>query len=136
MDVVSIFSGFISSASGTWNARDTITAIGTANKTQKNHIIVPHNNIHINTTRGLTHKVFHINTGTSNFSSDCCIIVYNIITAKTHHHHEKINADTAAGMAHKNGQIYGIISNNQANTASVAFCGILIQNNSNIQSHI
>ena len=89
----------------------------------------------MNTIKGLTHNVFHINTGTSSFSSDCCIIVYNIITAKTHHHHAKINADTAAGIAHKNGQIYGIISNNHANTANVAFCGILIPNNSNIRNH-
>lgn len=90
----------------------------------------------MNTIKGLTHKLFHINTGTSNFSSDCCIIVYNIITAKTPHHHEKIKAETVAGTAHKNGPRYGIISNNHANKASVAFCGILIQNNSNIRSHI
>jgi hypothetical protein len=91
--------------------------------------------MHINTTRGLTHNVFHINTGTSNFSSVCCIIVYNIITANTPHRHANIKAETAAGAAHKNGPRYGIISNNPANTAKVAFCGMLIQNNSKIQSH-
>ena len=58
------------------------------------------------------------------------------MTASTHHRHVNINAETVAGTAPKNGPRYGIISNNQANTANVAFCGILIQNNSNIQSHI
>ena len=130
----SCFGASSSSACGTWKAKDTITAIGTANKTQKNHIIVQHSSIHMNTTSGLTHRVFHINTGTSNFSSDCCIIVYNIIIANTHHRPENINAETAAGMAPKNGPRYGIISNNHANTANVAFCGMLIQNISNIRN--
>ena len=121
---------------GTWKARETITAIGTANNTPKNHIIVQHISIHINTTNGLTHSVFHINTGTKNFSSDCWIIVYNIITARTHHRPVKTKAETAAGIAHKNGPMYGLISNNHANTAKVAFCGMLIQNNSSIRSHI
>ena len=87
-----------SSACGTWNARDTITAIGTANNTQKNHIIVPHNIIHKNTSNGLTHKVFHIKTGTKNFSSDCWIIVYKITTAKNHHPPENIRAEIAAAF--------------------------------------
>lgn len=87
------------------------------------------------TTRGLTHRVFHINTGTRNFSSVCCMIVYRIIIANTHHRHANIRADTAAGTAPKNGPRYGIISNNHASTANVAFCGILIQNISNIRSH-
>ena len=133
-----IFFGFIScssSAWGTWNANDTITAIGTANNTQKNHIIVQHNNIHMNTIKGLTHSVFHMNTGTRNFSSVCWIIVYNMIMAKTHRHPANIKAETAAGIAHKNGPRYGIISNNHANTANVAFWGILIQNISNIRNH-
>ena len=125
----------ISSAWGTWKANDTITAIGTAKRTQKNHIIVPHSKIHMNTTNGLTHNVFHINTGTKNFSSDCCIIVYSIITAKTHHRPANIKAETAAGIAPKNGPRYGMISNNHASTANVAFWGILIQNISNIRSH-
>ena len=89
----------------------------------------------MNTTSGLTHRVFHINTGTSSFSSDCWIIVYRIITASTPHRPENIRADTAAGIAHKNGPRYGIISNNHANTDRVAFCGILIQNISKIRSH-
>ena len=118
-----------------WNAKDTITAIGTANNTPKNHIIVPHRIIHINTTNGLTHKVLHISTGTKSFSSDCWIIVYKIITAKNHHHHVKIKADTAAGSHHKNGPRYGIISNNPANIARVHFWGTLIPNNSSIRSH-
>ena len=63
-----------SSAWGTWKASETITAIGTASSTQKNHIIVPKSIIHINTTSGLTPRVFHIKTGTRNFSSDCCIM--------------------------------------------------------------
>ena len=84
-------------------------------------MIVPHNIMHINTTRGLTHKVFHINTGTRSFSSDCWIIVYRIITARNHHHPENIRADIAAGSHHKNGHKYGIISNNQANIANVHF---------------
>jgi len=125
----------ISSACGTWKANDTITAIGTASKTQKNHIIVQHSSMHINTTRGLTHRVFHMNTGTNNFSSDCCIIVYRIIIAKTHHRPVNIKADTPAGIAPKNGPRYGMISNNHANTDRVPFCGMLIQNNSNIRSH-
>ena len=111
----------VSSDCGMWNASETITAIGTASNTQKNHIIVPHNNIHMNTTNGLIHKVFHIKTGTKNFSSDCCIIVYNIITAKTPHHPENISAETVAGTAQRNGPMYGIISNNHANTAKVPF---------------
>jgi hypothetical protein len=90
----------------------------------------------MNTIRGLTHSVFHINTGTKNFSSDCWIIVYNITTARTHHRPANTKAETAAGIAHKNGPRYGIISNNHANTANVAFCGMLIQNNSNIRSQI
>ena len=125
----------ISSAWGTWKARDTITAIGTANSTQKNHIIVPHSNMHMNTIKGLTHNVFHINTGTNNFSSDCCIMVYSITTAKTHHQPANISADMAAGIAHKNGPRYGIISNNHANTANVAFSGMLIQNSSSTRNH-
>jgi hypothetical protein len=132
---LSCFISCISSACGTWKASDTITAIGTANSTQKNHIIVPHSNIHMNTIKGLSHNVFHINTGTKNFSSDCCIIVYSIITAKTHHRPVNIRAETAAGIAHRNGQRYGMISNSHANIAKVVFSGILIQNNSNIRNH-
>ena len=116
----SCFISCISSAWGTWKASDTITAIGTANSTQKNHIIVPHRRIHMNTIKGLTHSVFHIKTGTKNFSSDCCIIVYSITTARTHHRPANIKAETAAGTAHKNGPRYGIISNNHAKIASVA----------------
>ena len=73
------------------------------------------------TTRGLIHKVFHIKNGTSIFSSDCWIIVYNIQTARNHHHHENMSAEIAAGNHHKNGQIYGTISNNHANMAKVHF---------------
>lgn len=110
-----------SSDCGMWKARDTITDIGTANRTQKNHIIVPHSIMHINTIRGLTHNVFHINTGTKNFSSDCWINVYKIITARNHRHPENMSADIAAGNHHKNGPRYGIISNNHANIARVHF---------------
>ena len=102
---------------------------------QKNHIIVQQSIIHKKTIKGLTHKVFHINTGTRIFSSDCCIIVYKIATARNPHHPEKIRADTAAGNHHKNGPRYGIISNNHANIARVHFWGILIPNNSNAHSH-
>jgi hypothetical protein len=118
--IISGFS-FISSTLGTRKANETITAIGTANRTPKNHIIVPHNIIHKKTTKGLTHNVFHIIIGTNNFSSDCWIIVYRIMTARNHHHPEKIKADIAAGNHHKNGQIYGIISNKPANIARVHF---------------
>ena len=95
---------FISLVSGNWKARVTITAIGTASNTPKNHIIVPHKIIHMNTTKGLTHKVFHINTGTRIFSSDCWIIMYRIITARNHHHPENMRAEIAAGIHHRNGQ--------------------------------
>jgi hypothetical protein len=84
-------------------------------------MIVPQSIIHKNTIKGLTHSVFHINTGTRTFSSDCCIIVYKIATAMNPHHPEKIRADTAAGNHHKNGPRYGIISNNHANIARVHF---------------
>ena len=47
--------------------------------------------------------------------------MYRIQTAKNHHHHENISAETAAGNHHKNGQIYGTISNNQASIARVHF---------------
>ena len=40
----------------------------------------------------------------------------------------------AAGNHHKNGQIYGTISNNHANMARVHFCGILIPNISKTRS--
>ena len=73
------------------------------------------------TIKGLIHKVFHIRTGTNIFSSDCCIIVYKIQTAKNPHRHENISAEIAAGNHHKNGQIYGTISNNHANIARVHF---------------
>ena len=133
----SIFSTLFSSSSacGTWKAKDTITAIGTANSTQKNHIIVPQSIIHKKTTNGLTHKVFHIRTGTKIFSSDCCMIVYRIHTARNPHHPENISAEIAAGNHHKNGQRYGTISNNHANMARVHFCGILIPNISKTHSH-
>jgi hypothetical protein len=49
------------------------------------------------------------------------MIVYTIITAKNPHQPEKISADTAAGIPHKNGPRYGIISNNPANIARVHF---------------
>lgn len=115
-----IFS-FISLASGKWKAKETITAIGTASSTPKNPIIVQHNIMHINTTRGLTHKLFHMRTGTNIFSSDCWIIIYKIITARNHHQPENIRAEIAAGIHHKNGQTYGIISNIHASTARVSF---------------
>ena len=110
-----------SSACGIWKANDTITAIGTANRIQKNHIIVPQSIMHKKIIRGLTHKVFHISTGTRIFSSDCCITVYKIATAINPHHQEKISADTAAGSHHRNGPRYGIISNSHANIARVHF---------------
>ncbi|MBO7094917.1 hypothetical protein J6V86_01735 [bacterium] len=47
--------------------------------------------------------------------------MYKIATARTHHRPANIKAETAAGIAHKNGPRYGIISNNHANTAKVAF---------------
>ena len=75
----------------------------------------------MNTTKGLTHKVFHIKTGTNIFSSDCWIIVYKIQTAKNPRHQEKIKAEIAAGNPHKKGPIYGTISNSHANIASVHF---------------
>jgi hypothetical protein len=77
--------------------------------------------MHIKTTNGLIHRVFHIKTGTRIFSSDCWIIVYKIQTAKNPHHHENMRAEIAAGNHHKNGQIYGTISNNPANMARVHF---------------
>jgi len=119
---------------GTRKARETITAIGTANKTQKNHIMLPHNRMQTNTSNGLTPRVFHIITGTKNFSSDCCIIVYRITMAKTPRRHVNIRAETAAGVAHKNGPRYGIISNNHASKASVHFCGIENPIRSNIRN--
>jgi hypothetical protein len=73
------------------------------------------------TTKGLTHNVFHIITGTNNFSSDCWIIVYKIITARNPHHPENISAEMAAGSHPRNGPIYGIISNIHANIARVNF---------------
>ena len=65
--------------------------------------MVPQSNIQMNTTKGLTHNVFHMNTGTRSFSSVCWMIVYSIITAKTHRRPVNIRPDTAAGIAHKNG---------------------------------
>ena len=88
----------------------------------------------MNTTKGLIHRVFHIKTGTNIFSSDCWIIVYKIQTAKNPHHHENMSAEIAAGNHHKNGQIYGTISNNPANIARVHFCGILMPNISKIRN--
>ena len=105
VDFIQIFFDlFLSSSSwGMWNARETITAIGTASNIPKNHIIVPHSSIQINTNSGLTHRVFHIKTGTKNFSSDCWIITYRIHTARNPRHPENISADIAAGNPHKNG---------------------------------
>lgn len=98
--------------------------------------MVQNNNMQIKITRGLTHRDFHIITGTRNFSSHCCMIRYNRQTAKNHHHHENISAEMAAGNHHRNGQIYGMISNNPANKASVHFCGMLIPNNSSIRNQM
>lgn len=116
-------------------AKETITAIGTARRTHKNHIIVPQSIIHIKTIKGLTHRVFHITTGTKIFSSDCWIITYKTITANNPHHHENMKADIAAGKHHKKGPRYGIISNNPANIASVHFWGTLMLNNSKTHNH-
>ena len=91
--------------------------------------------MHKKTTNGLTHRVFHIKTGTKIFSSDCWIIVYNIHTAKNHHRQEDISAKIAAGNHHRNGQMYGIISNSPAKMARVHFCGMLMPNNSKAHSH-
>jgi hypothetical protein len=77
--------------------------------------------MHKKTISGLTHKVFHIKIGTSNFSSDCCINKYTIPTARNPHPPENIRADIAAGNPHKNGPRYGIISNSHANIARVHF---------------
>lgn len=126
------FSGNTLSDWGILNAKDTITDIGTANKTPKNPIILQHRSIQTKTSKGLTHKAFHIIIGTKNFSSVCCMIVYKIITAKTHRHPENIKAETAAGAAHKNGQMYGMISKSHANRANVHFWGIEIQIRSKI----
>lgn len=98
--------------------------------------MVPHNIIHKKTSNGLTHKVFHMKTGTKIFSSDCWIIVYNIHTARNPRNQDDIKAKIAAGSHHKNGQIYGTISNNPANIARVHFWGTLILNNSKNCSHI
>ena len=57
----------------------------------------------MNTINGLTPRVFHIKTGTKNFSSDCWIIIYKITTAKNHHHPENIRTDIAAGIHHRKG---------------------------------
>lgn len=129
-----LFSGNFLSACGILKAKDTITDIGTASKTPKNHIILQHKSIQTNTSNGLTHKVFHMITGTNNFSSVCWITVYKIITAKTPRRPEKIKAEIAAGAAHRNGQIYGIISNSHANRANVHFWGIEIQIHSKIRN--
>ena len=48
---------------------------------------------------------------------------------------ENIMTEIAAGKHHKNGQMYGIISNSHANIARVHFWGILIPNNSRARSH-
>lgn len=61
--------------------------------------------------------------------------MYKIITAKNPHHPENMKADMAAGKHHKNGQRYGIISNNPANMASVHFWGTLMPNNSRARNH-
>lgn len=87
-------------------------------------------------TSGLTHRDFHIITGTRNFSSHCWIIKYNRQTARNHRHPENISAETAAGSHHRNGHTYGIISNNHANKASVHFCGMLIPNTSSNRSQM
>ena len=97
-------------------------------------MIVQNNSMQIKITRGLTHRDFHIITGTRNFSSHCCIIRYNRQTARNHHHHENISAEIAAGNHHRNGQMYGIISNSPASRARVHFCGMLMPNNSNNRS--
>jgi hypothetical protein len=99
-------------------------------------MMVQNSSIQINITRGLTHRDFHIITGTRNFSSHCCIIRYSIHTARNPHHHENISAEIAAGNHQRNGQTYGIISNNPANRASVHFCGMLIPNNSSIHNQM
>jgi hypothetical protein len=73
------------------------------------------------TIKGLIHKVFHINTGTNIFSSDCWIITYRIQTAKNPRHHENKRAEIAAANHHNIGQRYGTISNKPANIARVHF---------------
>ena len=87
---------------GTWKANETITAIGTASSTQKTPMMLPQSRIDTKTNKGLTHNVFHIMTGTKNFSSNCCMIVYKMIIAKTPRRPEKINQDIAAGKAQVN----------------------------------
>ena len=120
---------------GMRKAKDTITAIGTANSTQNNPMIQPQNIMHTNTSRGLTHRDFPMITGTRNFSSHCWIIVYKIIIANTPHRPENISADIAAGKAQSHGHKYGIISNNPAISANVHFWGMLTQKSSKIRNH-
>jgi hypothetical protein len=101
-----------------------ITAIGTDNRTHKNHIITHHSIIDINISTGLIHKAFFIKTGVNTFS---CIRLntYKITTINIATKNELYNIATTNNNIQVNiGHIYGMISRSHAITAIHNLFGI------------
>jgi len=108
----------------------TITAIGTARTTQIKPKSQAPNSIDMKTTSALTHKTLFITTGTTMLFSVHWTIK-NMTNTENHPTTPCDNVATnTAGIPHKIGHKYGIISVTPAMIASNHFCSILTPNNS------
>ncbi|MBO4516097.1 hypothetical protein J5751_01355 [bacterium] len=104
-----------------------ITAIGTDNRTQKNHIINHHINIEINIKTALIQSDLFINNGAQIlFSITFTTHNINTTTKATQNGLYKIQT-TKSNIQVSIGQTYGIKSSNHASNASPTFHGITNQ---------
>lgn len=104
-----------------------ITAIGTDNSTQKNHIINHHINIETNIKTALIHNDLFINNGARILFS-ITFIIRKIKIATNATQNGLYNTQTKNNNIHvKIGHIYGIKSKSHANNANQSFHGITNQ---------